>query len=923
LGILLPKAKTAIMKVSMPKGSAHGWGVAGTYLANEVAKLPALEGVTLHCISGHDFSPFNRSDWGQINIGYCFFEHEILAYHHIPSAAKRWDHIVAGSHWCEYHLRIGGMDRASTIIQGVDQNIFSRQQLRADDGRFIVFSGGKFEFRKGQDIVIAAMRRFMEKHPDAWLACAWHNQWPHSIRTMEQSPLIDFNYHDNSPEALYLETLSRNGIDPTRVILYPVVNNNAMSRIYAESDIGFFPNRCEGGNNMVMCEYMACGRTVIASNRTGQADVISPDNAFCLENYKPVLVGTDPHKTGVWFEASVDEAVDLLEQAYRQKDVCAGKAFKAARDMQKLSWQESARQFHAIAAHYAPEPGNTIKPSPTKPGREEIELLFAEGNFTGAERCCRDLLCHAPFDAELYNCLATALDSQGRHLEAVAHYHKAISLDPHLSIAGYNLANSLRRLGDDSGASAILRQVTAENPEFLEAWHSLAMIYISQDAFADAALCFEKVVALEPSDMETRCALGTMYSETGRFNDAIACFESVLATQPEHLRALESLGSAFHELDQLDRAEECFRRVLAKEPENISVLNNLGTVLRSKAKPNEAIDIFNLALSLEPENGQIRLNRAVARLALGDLPAAWEEYEARFDARVPTRLYHSYLPRWNGEPLDGRGLLVQSEQGFGDTFQFIRYLRLLNDAGGPVVFECQNESVRKALTGIDYSLIITRGEPLPPVTAQIPLVSLPKLFGTSLATIPFASGYLSVPSQQKLKWNERLAADHGKLRVGIVWGGNKYSLNANRSIKLRDLGPLFTIPDIRYYSLQVGSDAEQLSDFSGNLIDMGSKLNDFGDSAAIIGNLDLIITIDTAIAHLAGALGGPTWVLLKYAPDWRWFLNRFDSPWYSSVRLFRQQSPGDWDSVVPSVVTELMLFRDKKKLKFSSGAPIG
>lgn len=900
------------MNVSMPKGSYHGWGVAGTYLAEEIAKLPPLEGVTLHCISGHDFSPFSNADWNRINIGYCFFEHEILAYQYMPRAAKRWDYIVAGSKWCEYHLRIGGVERTTTVIQGVDHTIFSRRQPRAKDGRFIVFSGGKFEFRKGQDIVIAAMRRFMERHPDAWLACSWHNQWPNSIKSMEQSALITFNYQNVSPDVLYLDTLSRNGIDPARVILYPAMNNGDMSRIYADSDIGFFPNRCEGGNNMVMCEYMACGRTVVASHRTGQADVISSDNAFCLQEYTPRLVGMDSRETGVWFEPSVDEALDLLEQAYQQKQACDDKALRAADDMQRLSWQESARQFHAIATRISTG-SEEIPPQLTSQcHRDEIEVLFSKGDLEGSERGFRDLLHQSPLDAELYNCLATVLDRQGRYQEAVAHYHKAISLNPQLAVVSYNLANSLQRAGDEDGALEILQQATTLKPEFLEAWKSLAMMYISREDFVKAAACFEKVVALEPGGIEGRCALGNMYSAAGRFHEAVDCFEAVLAKQPDHMQALESLGTNLHELEQLDRAEDCFRKVLERYPGKISALNNLGTVLRSMARMDEAIEIFDYAISITPNNGQVLFNRSMVRLAREELPQAWQDYEARFITKTPTSLYHSDLPRWEGEPLNGRGLLVQSEQGFGDTFQFVRYLPLLSTAGGSIVFECQNESVREALVGIDGVTIIARGEQMPPVSVQIPLASLPLLFGTNILNIPAAAGYLKAPLQRMVVWKERLAAVAGVFKVGLVWSGNKYNLNANRSMQFTDLEPLLKVDNTVFYSLQVGSDAQLPAVSSGRVVDLAARINDFGDTAAIIANLDLVITIDTAVAHLAGALGATTWVMLKYSPDWRWFLGRLDSPWYSSMRLFRQQSPGDWEGVVTAVAAELTIARDQK-----------
>lgn len=341
------------MRVAFPAGSFHGWGIAGTYLNHEIGRLTPVDGVTLHCISGHDFKPFEEAAWNRINIGYCFFEYAQLAYPYIAEAAGRWDHIVAGSSWCEGHLRQGGMGRTSTILQGIDPFYFSCQAPRHDDGRFIVFSGGKFEFRKGHDIVIAAMSVFMQRHADVWLSCSWHNAWPASLKTMEQTHLIDFVWQDTSCGELLYDTVARNGLDPDRVLLHPPLHNGRMPLIYGESDIGVFPNRCEGGNNMVMCEYMACGRPVIASDRTGHADVITPDNAFCMTSYIPVTATLGGCDAAVWPEPSAEELLELLERAYRDRHIARTKGVTAAGDMTKLTWSGAARQFHGLAEQLA------------------------------------------------------------------------------------------------------------------------------------------------------------------------------------------------------------------------------------------------------------------------------------------------------------------------------------------------------------------------------------------------------------------------------------------------------------------------------------------------------------------------------------------------------------------------------------------
>lgn len=334
------------MKVSMPRGSTHGWGVAGTYLSREIAKLPPLDNCTLHCISSVGLDPFDSSVWDSKNIGYCFFEANITLLNFTRHAAKLWDFIVAGSSWCEYNLRIGGVKNTATVLQGIDSDIFYPGPKRKYNNSFVVFSGGKFELRKSQDMVIAAMRIFMERHQDVLLSCAWYNQWPFSLDTMELSNYIAYNKREADCLDILRETLLNNGIPLQRVLLHPVLNNAQMREVYLDSDVGLFPNRGEGGNNLVMCEYMACGKTVIASDMTGQGDVITSQNSLPLTTYKPYYYR---HNTeGVWFEPCLDEIIEKLEYAYTNQRELRLKGLRAAHDMAALTWNEAARQFYEI-----------------------------------------------------------------------------------------------------------------------------------------------------------------------------------------------------------------------------------------------------------------------------------------------------------------------------------------------------------------------------------------------------------------------------------------------------------------------------------------------------------------------------------------------------------------------------------------------
>lgn len=893
------------MKVSMPTGNTHGWGIAGTYLSSKIAALPPVDGVTLHCVSGHHFAPSDERDWNRINIGYCFFEHEILAYRFIPQAARQWDHIVAGSTWCEHHLKIAGMQASSTILQGIDPAVFQPAPPRPDDGRFVVFTGGKFEFRKGHDLIIAAMRIFMARHSDVWLACAWHNHWPNSIRTMEQSRCIDFQYRDEPCEQLFPRLLAANGIPTERTILYPVMENRRMQAAYAASDMGLFPNRCEGGNNMVMCEYMACGRPVIASTMTGHQDVVKESYALCLSSYEPVLAQLAGDVTGVWFEPAVDEIVALLEQAYRDRQALHRLGTAAAAAMTQLSWDDAAKRFHRLAVQLA----EAVRQASTKavaPATGAGEL-FAAGRYEEAEASFRAMLAESPLDPLLHNGIATVLDRMERYPEAVLHYEKALIFRPDLTVARFNLANTLKRMGKGKEAISHLEQAVTTDPKFIVAWQNLALCRFDDGDPAGAAQCLQQVLLLDPSSEKTRIDLGEMLLEARRYREAITCFDQVLTESPGNDGVLNSKGTALQELDDLDGAEACYRQVLEHDPDNVLALNNMATVLRSRALPEEAIMLFDQALQHVPGDGQIIFNRSLARLTIGDFTRGWEDYEKRFARQVPVPLPPHDLPRWQGEPLNGQRLLIQAEQGYGDTFQFARYLPLLAEKFGSVVFEVQDRSVKTAMNGLGNMVtVIARGDQLPPVDYKIPLLSLPGIFGTEFGSIPCPEGYLKPDRARKAAWEQHLGLPDGRLRVGLVWGGRKTSLNANRSMLLADLREALAVDGIRFISLQLGDDATQAEELADAIEDVRHLIHDFGDTAALVACLDLVITIDTAVAHLAGALGVPTWVMLKLAPDWRWFLHRNDSPWYESIRLFRQQQVGDWFGVASAVAASLV-----------------
>lgn len=904
------------MKVSMPVGNDLGWGIAGRYLTQEISRLSHINGVTLHCIPMHDFEPLNRDDWNDINIGYCFFEHDILAYNSIPKASKQWDFIVAGSRWCEYHLRLAGVRNTTTILQGVDQILFPSQGKRPEDAKFVVFSGGKFEFRKGQDIVIAAMRIFMERHADVWLSSAWHNHWDYSIKTMEQSKYIVYKHRNRPCDQIYRDVLAENGLDMSRVILHGQSDNASMSRIYAESDIGLFPNRCEGGNNMVMCEYMASGRPVIASNWSGHADVLTLENAFCLAPQKPVIARINGYESGVWFEASVDEVLEKLEQAYQNKSLTQHKAEMAVGDIQKLTWSRAAEKFHAISQHLAVQ--RCQWSSKTVVSHQlDAQQLFLDGKYELALKEYQQLLQKQPLDPEVHNDIGTVFDRMGRFTEALLHYSKSLALRPGVSDTQYNLANTLKRLGKTDESIDILNQLVASRPDYVNAWQNLGVNYFEIRDFPQAASCFERVVELEPDRSGCYASLGEIYHQWGEhLQRGIECLRIALEQQPGVVDLLNLKGLLHHELNQFPEAEQCYQEGLAKEPDNTILLNNIGNLFLAQARPEKAEYYLNLALRVEPENRAIRFNRAVARLLRGDYQRGLDDYEARFDKLEPVIKRHTELPVWQGENLDGKTLLVWAEQVYGDTIQFARYLPLLSKKNGVILFECLDVALAPLfirLAGINQ--LIVRGQQLPKVDFQIPLASLPRVLGTMLDSIPCADRYLWPDQERLANWSDKInrIAGDSKMKVGLVWGGRKPRLNAGRSMTFQQLEPLVKLEQICWFSLQTGDDKEQLQGTDVQIVDLSDEMHDFADTAAIMASLDLVVSIDTASAHLAGALGVPVWVMLKSYPDWRWLLERQDSPWYTSARIFRQQKPDEWGPVVLQIEKELKSLLDESK----------
>ena len=480
-------------------------------------------------------------------------------------------------------------------------------------------------------------------------------------------------------------------------------------------------------------------------------------------------------------------------------------------------------------------------------------------------------------------------------------------------------------------ASALDTAIACSDPVPAEALHRLGLEHFAKQRMAAAADALDRAAAADPANALYAFNLGVVLAAAGRGPEALAAYDQAIAHNPAAWRAHLNAGVMRRETGDLVRAEAHFTAVTAVDPGNAAAIahlasvvagpwrrdevhgllqravtadpayyqawNNLGNLVRDAGRPEAALAHYDKAIELAPDDPEPHINRATALLVAGRFDEGWPEYRWRLRRPGADRAFAR--PQWDGAPLDGRRILVHAEQGLGDTIQFARFLPMVAARGGRILFECQAALKPLLESQVAADRVIARGERLPDFAEHFPLVDLPGLFGTGLDSIPAARAYLEAPAAV-------LPRDAGGRRIGLVWAGNPRHWNdANRSCRLADLAPLLEVDGAAFLSLQKGVGAAELAAYRGRVTDLGSGLRDLAEAAAQVAALDLVITVDTVIAHLAGALGKPVWVMLPHAPDWRWLLDREDSPWYPTARLFRQPEPGDWASVVARIGTEL------------------
>jgi tetratricopeptide (TPR) repeat protein len=545
-----------------------------------------------------------------------------------------------------------------------------------------------------------------------------------------------------------------------------------------------------------------------------------------------------------------------------------------------------------------------IRTAITRDGRDPAfhhnlgNILRARGRPAEAMTCYERAIALAPGSVDtLYN-LGNTCQDLGQTERAIAYFERALRLSPDAIELHNNLGSALQDLGRLDEAIVCYRKALALRPDAVETLDNLAGALRAQGQLDMAQACYERAIALRLHRVESHIGLGVVLRAQGRLEEAVARYERALALAPDHPETRNNLGVALVDLGRPEEAIAQYEQALALQPDRAETHNNLGIALQRQGRYAEALACYGRALALKPDYAEAHFNRSHALLLTGELDEGWEEYEWRFAVARYDRNFDR--PLWSGEPLAGQSILIHAEQGLGDTLQFVRYVPAVAERGGRVVLEVPVGLVRLVRTVAGASEVAAAGDPLPVFDCHCPLLSLPRVFKTDLATIPDTVPYLSVPAGVSAVWAERIAAAPG-FKVGVVWAGTTVG-----AIDLRLLQPLWDVAGISWFSLQVGNGSCDISLLDGvTIADLSPWLTDFAETAAAICHLDLVITVDTSVAHLAGALGRPTWLLLPNPPDWRWLLEREDSPWYPTARLLRQRKPGDWPGIAREVAAAL------------------
>ncbi|HUY90073.1 MAG TPA: tetratricopeptide repeat protein [Pirellulales bacterium] len=532
-------------------------------------------------------------------------------------------------------------------------------------------------------------------------------------------------------------------------------------------------------------------------------------------------------------------------------------------------------------------------------------------SYAESEACFRRALEIDPRSTRVLNNLGNALSDQGKRAEAVPCFERALELDPNYIDALNNLGNSLRELGRRDEAIASFERALAIRPEFAEAHNNLGITWSSKGDHERAVACYREALRLSPDYAAAHNNLGIALGSQGKHGESVESYRRALEIKPDYAEAHNNLGIVLSQQGEYEEAISRYRRAIELKPDYAEAYSNMGITFTELGRLEESLESYNEALRLKEDYPDAYMNRALAFLVKGDFERGWREYEWRWKCKdFNPRKFGK--PRWEGEPLDGRRIMLHAEQGFGDTFQFVRYARLVKEErGGTVIVWCPKPLIPLLRHCPYIDQLTVEGDALPEFDVHLPLLSLPKIFETTLEMVLRETPYLFAKPELIERWREEFGYIDA-FKIGINWQGNpKYRGDRHRSIPLDKFAPLARLPGVRLISLQKGLGTEQIAQATErfSLTELpdhrDGATGSFMDTAAILMNLDLVISSDTSLVHLAGGMGVPVWVALPRAADWRWLLNREDCPWYPTMRLFRQREWGNWEELFDHMAGEV------------------
>jgi tetratricopeptide (TPR) repeat protein/glycosyltransferase involved in cell wall biosynthesis len=630
-----------------------------------------------------------------------------------------------------------------------------------------------------------------------------------------------------------------------------------------------------------------------------------------------------------------DSVLEQVQEALREK--AAGEEMRRGEDRKEEKKGKSERQRAKPRTSNLEPPTSNFKlqtspsspspPPPLPPPELKLAIQYHRaGQVRQAEEVCRQLVQRQPDCLDGWQLLGLIAHQDQRRDEAIAHYRKVLSLNPEHHDTYNNIAVAFHEQGRIDEAIPYYERVLALKPDYVDAHNNYANALRDKNRIEEAIQHYRRAIALRPNYADAHNNLGLALYAQGDYAQAAEHYRQAVTLRPNFAQAHNHLGNALKELGRFDEAVVHYQQAIALKPDYAKAFNNWGNIFRDSGDLQTAIAYYNRAVAIDPDFAEAHWNKALTLLLGGDLAQGFAEYEWRWRVKLPTfaAMRPFSRPCWDGSPLNGKTILLHAEQGMGDIIQFIRYAPLVASMGGDVIAECHPPllNLLKHVSGIRQ--LVPYGSNPPDFDVHAPLMSLPHILGVSLDNIPNQVPYLSGERGKQGTWKlgdskpEHPAphtphptphTPHPTLNIGLVWSGNPENpYNRSRSCPLAQLLTLEEIPGVTLYSLQKDVETSDLELLQAHpkVQDLRHQLQDFTDTAVIITQLDLVISVDTAVTHLAGALGQLVWLLLPFAPDWRWMLQRDDSPWYPTLRLFRQTQAGDWAGVIERVKEALI-----------------